>query len=242
MADARMTSARGGDTRAGERAEMLERIAEIFAENARDTGIANLDERVRSAFDRVPRHRFMPASALDFAYRDTALSIGYGQTISQPFMVALMTQLVGISDTATVLEVGTGSGYQAAVLAELAHYVYSIEVVAQLASAASAVLAELGYDNVEVRCGDGFAGWAEHAPFDAILVTAATPRPPPLLVEQLARGGHMVVPLGRPAETQDLVLVTKDGGGEVAIRSVLPVAFVPLVRSEPGTGNGFLPT
>ncbi len=215
---------------------MLRRIDEIFAETARQTGIADLDGRVRSAFESVPRHRFVSSAAQDFAYRDSAFSIGYGQTISQPFIVALMTQLAEISDTAKVLEVGTGSGYQAAVLAELAHQVYSIEVVAELASAASALLAELGYDDVQVRCGDGFAGWAEHAPFDAILVTAATPRPPPPLVEQLARGGRMVLPLGRPAETQDLALLTKDDDGEVSIRSILPVVFVPMIRNRASNG------
>lgn len=213
---------------------MVRHVAELMAETASVTGIEKLDPRVREALARVPRHRFVPDDELDLAYADAALAIGCGQTISQPFVVALMTQLAALTATSDVLEIGTGSGYQAAVLAQLARRVYSIEIVPELARSAAATLRELEIDNVEVRCSDGFSGWEEHAPFDAILVTAATPQPPPPLVAQLACGGRMLIPLGEPWRTQDLVLLEKRTDGEIEIAHELPVAFVPFTRDTSG--------
>jgi protein-L-isoaspartate(D-aspartate) O-methyltransferase len=219
---------------------MVRRVSEIMAATAAETGIAELDDRVRAALEAVPRHRFVPAEMRERAYADAALPIGYDQTISQPFIVALMTQLASISSGSIVLEVGTGSGYQAAVLGELAKRVYSIEIVPELTRRASAELTELGYDNIELRSGDGFRGWEEHAPFDVILVTAAGLEPPPPLVEQLRPGGRMVLPLGVPGGPQDLVLLSKGLDGAIEATCELPVAFVPLIREglEAGEDRG----
>ncbi|MGB5541145.1 MAG: protein-L-isoaspartate(D-aspartate) O-methyltransferase, partial [Gammaproteobacteria bacterium] len=162
------------------------------------------------------------------AYDNRPLSIGYGQTISQPYIVALMTDLLDVGPDATVLEVGTGSGYQAAVLSGLVASVYTIEIVPQLGERAQGVLARLGYDNVEVRIGDGYYGWEEHAPFDAIIVTAAASHVPPPLVRQLKPGGRMIIPVGSRFMVQELLLVEKTAAGEVSTRQILPVAFVPL--------------
>jgi protein-L-isoaspartate(D-aspartate) O-methyltransferase len=188
-----------------------------------------LDPRVRDALLRVPREAFVPPAFAESAYEDRALPIGSGQTISQPFVVALMTQLLAPLATDRVLEIGTGSGYQAAVLSLLVAEVYGVECVASLAREAAERLRRLGYANVLVRHGDGREGWLEHAPFDAILVTAAAPELPVALLEQLRPGGRVVAPLGEPGAGQDLCLGTLDEDGALAWRRVIPVAFVPLV-------------
>jgi protein-L-isoaspartate(D-aspartate) O-methyltransferase len=177
---------------------------------------------------RVPRHLFVPEEQRGAAYQDRPLPIGYGQTISQPFIVALMTDLINVGPGDAVLEIGTGSGYQAAVLSPLAAKVYSIEIIPELGERAAARLAELRFDNVEVRVGDGYYGWPALAPFDGIVVTAAASHIPPPLVEQLAKGGRMVVPVGGPFATQFLMLVEKRRDGSITTRQLLPVAFVPL--------------
>lgn len=200
-------------------------LVEELRSESRATG-PQLDPKVLEAMAAVPRHRFVPESQRRRAYEDRPLSIGHGQTISQPCIVALMTSLLQPEPGQKVLEIGTGSGYQAAVLAELGAQVYTIEIVEPLGRQAAKVLAD--YPDVETRIGDGYQGWPEHAPFDAIIVTAAvTPIPPPLL-EQLKPGGRMVIPVGRQWSTQSLMLVEKDQRGRISRREVLPVRFVPL--------------
>jgi protein-L-isoaspartate(D-aspartate) O-methyltransferase len=211
--------------RVEERRGMLRAIAESARDAAGHTGRPVLDARVLEAVVRVPRHEFVPPALQDSAYANVALPIGHGQTISQPFIVALMTDLAAPGPDAAVLEVGTGCGYQTAVLAELARKVWSIELVAELAESAAARLERLGYANAVVRTGDGADGWPEHAPFDAILVTAAPDHVPPALVEQLAVGGCMVLPLGD--WNQDLVRLRKTEQG-VERETLLPVRFVPM--------------
>jgi len=223
----------GKPGREEERRAMLRAIEEEVRATAAWTGRAELDPRVREALARVPRHAFVPPGEEAYAYCNVARPIGCGQTISQPYIVAIMSDLACIGPDDTVLEVGTGSGYQAAILAELARRVYSVEAVGELAGAARERLAGLGYRNVEVREGDGWEGWPEHAPFDAILVTAAAPEVPPPLVEQLRPGGRLVMPLGRPFAEQELIVLEKHGDGRTTTREVLPVAFVPLVRRRP---------
>jgi protein-L-isoaspartate(D-aspartate) O-methyltransferase len=186
------------------------------------------------ALARVPRHRLVPAGEVGHAYRNSALSIGLGQTISQPFIVALMTDLLDVKTGDKILEVGTGSGYQAAVLAELGANVYTIEIVEPLGREAAARLAELGYRNVVTRIGDGFRGWPEQAPFDSIIVTAAPPEVPPALIEQLKPGGRLVIPLGQSGATQTLYVIEKLKDGGVNRRAVLAVRFVPFTREKPG--------
>ncbi len=187
------------------------------------------DPRVLAALGRVPRHRFVPAKLAPLAYGDFPLPIGRDQTISQPYIVALMSQWAEVKPGEKVLEVGTGSGYQAAVLAELTEQVFSIEIKPDLARAAAARLQELGYTRVQVRTGDGYLGWPEAAPFDAILVTAAAPTVPPALTAQLKEGGRLVIPLGEPRGEQTLVRLRKSKG-EMREEERLPVRFVPLVR------------
>jgi protein-L-isoaspartate(D-aspartate) O-methyltransferase len=177
----------------------------------------------------VPRHRFVEPDLAGAAYDDRPLPIGFGQTISQPYIVAVMTELAAPGPGKRILEIGTGSGYQAAVLAEAGALVYSVEIVPELAASAAARLQRLGYAAVEVRQGDGYFGWPQHAPFDAIVVTAAAEFIPPPLVQQLAEGGRMVIPVGTPFFVQTLMLVEKQGGRTVT-RSLLPVRFVPLRR------------
>ncbi|MBD3286807.1 protein-L-isoaspartate(D-aspartate) O-methyltransferase [candidate division WOR-3 bacterium] len=174
------------------------------------------DERVLDAFRKVPRHLFVPDSSKSSAYGDFPLPIGEGQTISQPYIVALMTQLLNVSDTSKVLEIGTGSGYQAAILAELAKEVYTIEYLPSLAKGAERILDSLGYDNVHVRAGDGFLGWPENAPFDGIIITCAPEKLPEPLTEQLAIGGRIVVPVGSQYQAQTLSVYTKTDTGLVA--------------------------
>lgn len=183
------------------------------------------DERVLAAMRDVPRHRFVPGDYAYRAYEDAPLPIGYQQTISQPYIVALMTELLAVDSADTVLEIGTGSGYQAAVLAEIAAHVYTIEIVEPLARSAESTLTELGYANVSVLAGDGYRGWPEHAPFDAVVVTAAPDHIPKPLVEQLKEGGRLVIPVGE--QWQELMVVTKTKSG-TEMRSVTPVRFVPM--------------
>lgn len=190
------------------------------------------DKRVAEAMRSVPRHLFVPADQAEHAYRDTPLPIGHGQTISAPSIVAVMTELLLPKPEHGVFEVGTGSGYQAAVLAKLVKHVYSVEIVPELAQTAKTRLAELGYSNVSVRCGDGYRGWPEHAPFDSIIVTCAPTDIPRPLVEQLRDGGRMVIPVGE-AGVQELYLLIKEGE-EVVKRAVLPVLFVPMTGEAQG--------
>ena len=193
---------------------------------------AGFDPTVLAAMRRTPRHAFVPTGVRDRAYDDGPLPIGFGQTISQPFIVALMTELLGVDSRDAVLEIGTGSGYQAAVLAQVAGEVYSIEIVPALGARAAEALGALGYANVATRVGDGYYGWPEHAPYDGIMVTAAAGHIPPPLVEQLAPGGRMVIPVGGAFATQQLVLVEKQPNGTLTARQLLPVRFVPLTRGE----------
>jgi protein-L-isoaspartate(D-aspartate) O-methyltransferase len=216
--------------RAGEREALLREIQAEMRETAAWTGPTTLSPRVLTALRQVPRHEFVPAASQDSAYANCPLPIGSGQTISQPYIVALMTELADVAPGDRVLEVGTGCGYQAAVLAELASRVYTIETVPSLASEARDRLARLGYANVEVREGDGWAGWPEQSPFDAILVTAAAREIPPPLVAQLAPGGKLVLPVGDTPFSQHLLLVEKDAEGNAKECGILPVAFVPLTR------------
>ncbi len=189
-------------------------------------------ERVLEAIGKVPRHKLVPPSQVRYAYEDRPLPIGYGQTISQPYIVAKMTELLEPKKTDRVLEVGTGSGYQAAVLAELVAEVYTMEIVEPLGRQAAERLRELGYENIHVRIGDGYAGWPEKAPFDAVIVTAAPDHVPQPLIEQLKPGGRMVIPVGERYQTQELLLITKGSKGprDIRIQRVMPVIFVPLVR------------
>ncbi len=218
---------------AAERARMVAEVAQMARDTARETGRAVFSERVMRAMGKVERHRLVPPEQVPLAYRNHPLPIGERQTISQPYIVALSTELVDPQPDHVVLDVGTGSGYQAAVLAELVRKVYSIEIIEPLGRSARERLAALGYRNIEVRIGDGNLGWAERGPFDAIVVSAAAPRIPPALVAQLKPGGKMVIPVGERSAPQDLVLVEKRADGSIAVRSVLPVRFVPLVGTAP---------
>ncbi len=213
---------------AAERAGMLQAISASVADTAYYTGRKTLGDNVMAAMGAVPREEFVLPDYRHAAYRNTALPIAAGQTISQPLIVALMTDLLDPQPTDVMLEVGTGSGYQAAVLAQLVKHVYSVEIVAELADGAARVLRELGYDNVTVRAGDGYAGWPEHAPFDGIIVTAGAPHIPQPLLDQLKPGGKLVIPVDNEEGHQDLLLIEKDAGGKPVERDVLPVRFVPL--------------
>jgi protein-L-isoaspartate(D-aspartate) O-methyltransferase len=210
------------------RARMVETVEHEIGIYGLGDGTHALDPRVRAAMLKVPRERFVSAESAAAAYDNRPLPIGHRQTISQPLIVAAMTQLLQIGPDARVLEVGTGSGYQTAVLAELAARVSTIEIVEPLAAGAKKILGELGYDNVAFRCGDGAAGWSEHAPFDGIIVTAAAREIPPALIEQLRPGGRLVIPVGSSAMGQDLLLVEKDAAGQVHEQRLFSVAFVPL--------------
>lgn len=194
------------------------------------------DTIVLEAFREVPRHRFVPDVLVAHAYEDRPLPIGYGQTISQPYIVAKMTELVEPKKGNRALEIGTGSGYQAAILSRLVADVYTVEIIESLGVAARERLATLGYKNVEVRLGDGYYGWPEKAPFDCIVVTAAANHVPPPLIEQLKPGGRLVVPIGNPFQTQRLVLVTKGSKGprDIRVQDIMAVSFVPLVSGSSG--------
>jgi protein-L-isoaspartate(D-aspartate) O-methyltransferase len=211
-----------------ERKALLAEIQRDAALTSAATGRARFSARVMKAMDAVPRHRFVPPGSVANAYENRPLAIGHGQTISQPYIVALMSELLETKSGDTVLEVGTGSGYQAAVLSRLVASVLTIEIIAPLADSAMARLSELGYGNVQVKSGDGYYGWPEHGPYDGIIVTAAANSIPPPLIAQLKPGGRMVIPVGAPFHTQDLILLRKDPQGKVTTTSVLPVAFVPL--------------
>lgn len=220
------------DPYAARRQSMLDEIRDDARATGSSTGRPVLSERVMAAMARVQRHEFVPRELDASAYVNRPLPIGEGQTISQPFVVALMTELLDLQPGQKVLEVGTGSGYQAAVLAELGAQVFSVEIVASLAKSAEATLARLGYSNVKVKLGDGYLGWPENAPFDAIIVTAAPEKIPPPLVQQLKRGGRMVIPVGGRFDGQDLLLVEKRSDDETVTSKKLPVRFVPLVRGR----------
>ena len=193
------------------------------------------DKAVLKAMREVPRHLFVPEGLQDLAYTDRPLPIGLGQTISQPYIVALMTQLGQLDKSARVLDVGTGSGYQAAVLAKLVKQVYSIEILCPLADEARQRLERLGYDNVEVRCGDGHLGWFDHAPFDVIIVAAASEHVPQSLIDQLAPGGRLVIPVGK--YFQELIVIEKQSDGSVKRRLIAPVAFVPMTGGKKAGGK-----
>lgn len=195
-------------------------------------GRDHLDPGVMDAMRRVPRERFVPVDSQAAAFRDGALAIGHGQTISQPYIVALMTDLIQPRSEHRVLEIGTGSGYQAAILSCLVRWVYSVERIRPLAQSARKRLRQMGYDNVEVRCSDGYRGWSDQAPFDGIVVTAAAPSVPEALIEQLVPGGRMVVPVGPPRRGQRLTLVSKGADGATEQRELLSVAFVPMLEGQ----------
>ena len=229
-----MSSAADAQDFAAERARLLAEVEAMYAETSRETGMSAMSAAVRASLGKVERHRFVPKAQQSMAYRNQPLPIGGGQTISQPYIVALSTDLLQPKPEHVVLEVGTGSGYQAAVLAEVVKQVYSIELLEDLGRTAAARLAEVGYGNVEVRIGDGYAGWPEKAPYDGIVVTAAAPRIPPALVTQLKPGGRMVIPVGGVGWVQHLKVVTKRADGGYDERDVIPVRFVPLVPKSGG--------
>ena len=210
-----------------QRQSMVEEIADDARRLVRHIDKDSVSERVMQAMSTVPRHMFVPVEIRPNAYENRPLPIGYGQTISQPYIVALMTDLLQPQPDHKVLEIGTGSGYQAAVLAELVKEVYSIEIIEQLGQRAKETLDNLGYHNVSTRIADGYDGWPEHAPFDSIIVTAGISHIPPPLIRQLKNGGSMVIPVGTRFQTQQLTLVRKDPDGAVSTKQILPVIFVP---------------
>ena len=210
------------------RQELIREIKQDVRETAESIGRDHFQEKVFQALASVPRHRFVPEKHRHQAYQNRPLPIGYGQTISQPFIVALMTDLLDLEPEETVLEVGTGSGYQAAVLAELVQEVVTVEIIPELAEQAAERFQRLGLENIRAVQGDGYYGFPEKAPFDAIMVTAAGDHIPPPLIKQLKPGGRMVLPVGGPFMIQQLTLVSKEAGGEVRTRHLLPVRFVPL--------------
>lgn len=217
------------DTSKQERKRMTDQIREISRE---DRGRYVISERVLEAMEKVQRHEFVPERYRRRAYHDTPLPIGEGQTISQPYIVALMTELAKVNNDSVVLEIGTGSGYQAAVLGELADRVYTIEIVSSLGKRAAKTLDRLGYKNTTVRIGDGYAGWPERAPFDAILVTAAPETIPRPLIEQLKVGGRLVIPVGPQGLVQTLRVLTKQENGEIVSEDITSVLFVPFTREK----------
>ncbi|MFA7268572.1 MAG: protein-L-isoaspartate(D-aspartate) O-methyltransferase [Sterolibacterium sp.] len=213
-------------------ARMIDQI-QFETRDSRDwTGISAIEPKVVEALQLTPRVAFVPDECAHLAYANQPLPVGFGQTISQPFIVALMTQLLLPQENDTILEIGTGSGYQAAVLARLVRRVITVEIVAALAVRAAKTLAALGVSNVEVHAGDGYGGWPESAPYDGIIVTACAKAIPQPLLDQLKPGGRMVIPIGTAYGSQDLRLVEKSAGGAVSSREVLPVAFVPFTRSS----------
>jgi protein-L-isoaspartate(D-aspartate) O-methyltransferase len=226
-----MGSACGQTDYQSQRQALIEELHDV-SRLAEGYGAPPISERTLSVLGKVPRHEFVPDEQKRYAYEDRPLPIGARQTISQPYIVALMTDLAEVTKNETVLEIGTGSGYQAAVLSELAGRVYTIEIVEELGRRAASTLERLGYDNVTARIGDGYAGWPDQAPFDAILVTAAPEEVPQPLIEQLAVGGRMVIPVGAQYEVQNLQVLTKENDGKLIVSNVIPVRFVPLTRDE----------
>jgi protein-L-isoaspartate(D-aspartate) O-methyltransferase len=219
------------DTFSALRRHMLADIAAETIYVSGRIGKAALAERVMEAMGCVPRHEFVPVELQPFAYANTPLPIGFDKTISQPFIVALMTDLLELSATDTVLEIGTGLGYQAAILATLVRKVSSVEIIEDLAAQAKQRLSRLGYTNVELKVGNGYFGWPEHAPFDKLIVTAAPDLIPPPLIHQLKPGGRMVIPTGLP-EAQKLILATRDRDSRLTIKEILPVRFSKLEGAE----------
>ena len=226
-----LSSACGQISYESQRHAMIDELREE-SRLAEEYGAPPISERTLVALGQVPRHEFVPDEQKRYAYENRPLSIGAGQTISQPYIVALMTDLAEVTKNDAVLEIGTGSGYQAAVLAELAGRIYTIEIVEALGRRAAIDLDRLGYNNVAARIGDGYAGWPDEAPFDAILVTAAPEEIPEPLVEQLAIGGRMVIPVGAENEVQTLQVLTKQEDGQVIVSNVIAVRFVPFTRDE----------
>ena len=214
------------------RASLMREIRQHVSGTRLYTGRDVLDQRVMDVMGRVPRHEFVPEDLKLQAYRNRPLPIGHGQTISQPYIVALMTDLLELEPGDTVLEIGTGSGYQAAVLAELVNQVYSIEIIEALSEQAKTRLQALGYENIETSLGDGYHGWPEHAPFDAIIMTAAASHIPPPLVRQIKPGGIMLIPVGPRFQVQQLTLVKKEMDESIITRQLLPVRFVPLTGTH----------
>jgi protein-L-isoaspartate(D-aspartate) O-methyltransferase len=217
---------------AARRSRLVDEVNAMYAETRSETGLAAMSEPVRRAMGKVERHRLVPASQQSLAYRNHPLPIGSGQTISQPYIVALSADLISPKAGDVVLEVGTGSGYQAAVLAEIVSRVYSIELLPDLGNEARQRLEDLGYRNIEVRIGDGYKGWPEKAPFDGIVVTAAAPYLPVALLEQLKPGGRMVIPVGASSEMQYLRVIQKRPDGTIDDKRVLPVRFVPMMPGK----------
>jgi len=215
-----------------QRRNMVKEIADTVKFTSSYIGKSALNARVMATMAKVPRHEFVPAQVKDHAYMNRPLPIGEGQTISQPYIVALMTDLADVDEDSIVLEVGTGSGYQAAILAELVAHVYTIEIVERLGKQAARDLKRLNYENVTVKIGDGYNGWPEHAPFDAILVTAAPEKVPEPLIQQLKPGGKLVIPVGRQSMSQSLLVIEKKPDGKIEKHDVLPVGFVPLTRDN----------
>ena len=213
------------------RAAMVDEV-HFYATLARDSGEEALNEDVMRSLGTVERHEFVPARQKPFAYENRPLPIGHGQTISQPYIVALMTDLIEPGRDDVVLEIGTGSGYQAAILAKLVKHVYSIEIIEALADEATARLGRLGYNNVTTKLGDGYYGWEEYAPFDAIVVTAAGSHVPPSLIQQLRPGGRMIIPVGGRFMIQQLLLLEKTDDDEIITRQIAAVRFVPLTRER----------
>jgi protein-L-isoaspartate(D-aspartate) O-methyltransferase len=207
---------------------MVEEIRAMAQETGGYIPSRPISEKVLGTMAKVPRHRFVPELEASSAYRNYPLPIGYGQTISQPYIVALMTELLALNKDDAVLEIGTGSGYQTAILAEMADRVVSLEIIEPLATRAANLLSELGYANVQVKLADGNEGWPEHAPFDGIIVTAAADHVPEPLLEQLKAGGRMVIPVGSWSHIQELILITKAANGMIHQKNILPVSFVPL--------------
>ena len=223
-----MATASAQDSYVAARVKMADEVAAMARDTSAETGRQAFGARVMNALRKVERHRFVAAGDEANAYRNTPRAIGNGQTISQPYIVALMSDLLDLRGTEKVLEIGTGSGYQAAVLAELATEVYTIEIVEPLGRLAAQRLTAAGYRNVITRIGDGYQGWREAMPFDAIMVTAAAREIPPALIEQLKPGGKLVIPVGAQGAHQELIVITKSSDGKTQMRRVLPVRFVPL--------------
>ena len=219
--------AQAADNYAVQRQQMVDEVSDDARRLVKYIDKDALSHRVMQVMGTVPRHLFVPPAMRSAAYENRPLPIGYGQTISQPYIVALMTDLLQPHADHKVLEIGTGSGYQAAVLSGLVKEVYSIEIIDQLGKTSKRVLQDLGYDNVSTRIADGYDGWPEHAPFDSIIVTAGISHIPPPLIRQLKNGGTMVIPVGSSFQTQQLTLVKKDLNGAITTRQIIPVIFVP---------------